>query len=96
MRVFDGGVTFSVKNLATGEYAVPLGSNPTAEINATGKVVYGYNLRVGQAGEYEITFVIPTVEITGVDVGEWKNNQFGPDTVTLVINVVSGGDRGKH
>ena len=45
-RIYDAGVTFSVKNVNTGIYAVPLGTSPTAEINATGKVVYGYNLRV--------------------------------------------------
>lgn len=85
-RVFDGSATFSVQNVATGAYAVPLGSNPTAEINATGKVVYGYNLRVTQAGEYDITFVIPNVTITGVDVG-----LFTPNSVTLRITVIGGG-----
>ncbi|MGW8319040.1 MAG: hypothetical protein ACWGPS_07300 [Candidatus Promineifilaceae bacterium] len=94
VRVFDSGVTFSVKNVATGEYAVPLGSNPTAEINATGKVVYGYNLRVSAAGEYEITFVIPSVDITGVDVGTYTTDPAAPDTVTLVINVIAGGGGG--
>jgi len=91
VRVFDAGVTFSVKNVATGEYAVAEGTNPTAEINATGKVVYGYNLRVSAAGEYEITFVIPNVDITGVDVGTYTTDPIGPDTVTLIINVVAGG-----
>jgi hypothetical protein len=94
VRVFDAGVTFSVKNVATGTYVVPLGSNPTAEINATGKVVYGYNLRVSAAGEYEITFVIPSVDITGVDAGTYVTDLLGPDTVTLVINVIQGGGGG--
>jgi hypothetical protein len=93
-RVFDGGVTFSVKNVASGAYVVPLGSNPTAEINATGKVVYGYNLRVTQAGKYEITFVIPKVDITGIDAGTYVSDPLGPDTVTLVITVISGGGGG--
>lgn len=93
-RVFDAGVTFSVRNVATGEYAVAPGSNPTAEINATGKVVYGYNLRVTAAGEYEITFVLPSVDITGVDVGTYGTDPEGPDTVTLVINVIAGGGGG--
>jgi hypothetical protein len=97
VRVYDAGVTFSVKNLDTGVYVIPLLSNPTAEINATGKVVYGYNLRVTAAGLYEITFVIPNVDITGVDVGTYTTDPSGPDTVTLVITVVSGGGGGgKH
>jgi hypothetical protein len=94
VRVFDAGVTFSVKNVATGEYVVPLGSNPTGEINATGRVVYGYNLRVSAAGYYEITFVIPSVDITGVDAGSSTTDPLGPDTVTLVINVVQSGGGG--
>ncbi len=98
VRVFDAGVTFSVKNVATGEYDVPLGSNPTAEINATGKVVYGYNLRVSAAGQYEITFVVPNVDITGVDAGTYLTDPLGPVTVTLVITVIGGGGGGgpKH
>lgn len=94
VRVFDAGVTFSVKNVDTGAYVVPVGSNPTAEINATGKVVYGYNLRVSAAGDYEITFVIPKVDITGVDVGAYTTDPSGPDTVTLVITVIGGGGGG--
>lgn len=93
-RVFDAGVTFSVLRKSDSVYVVPLGTNPTAEINATGKVVYGYNLRVSAAGEYEITFVIPSVDITGVDVGTYINDPGGPDTVTLVITVIGGGGGG--
>lgn len=95
-RVFDAGVTFSIKNVATGVYVVPVGSNPTAEINATGKVVYGYNLRVTAAGQYEITFVLPSVDITGVDAGVYVTDPLGPDTVTLVITVGTGGGGGKR
>jgi hypothetical protein len=94
VRVFDAGVTFSVKNVATGEFVVLEGSNPTAEINATGKVVYGYNLRVPAAGEYEITFVIPSVNISGVDVGTYTTDPDEDDTVTLVITVQNGGGGG--
>jgi hypothetical protein len=94
VRVFDSGVTFSIKRVDTGEYVVPLGSNPTAEINATGKVVYGYNLRVNAVGGYEITFVIPSVDITGVNNGTFVSDPLEPDTVTLVINVVQGGGGG--
>ena len=43
VRVFDNAVTFSIQNVATGVYAVQPGTKATAEINATGNVVYGYN-----------------------------------------------------
>ena len=88
-RIYDAAATFSIKNVATGVYVVPQGSNPTAEINATGKVVYGYNLRVTTAGQYEITFVIPSVTIQGVNGGDFTDH-----TVTLVITVGSGGGGG--
>jgi len=93
-RVYDASVTFSVRSVATGAYVVPLGTNPTGEINATGKVVYGYNLRVSAVGLYEITFVIPYVDITAMDAGTFVHNATGPDTVTLVINVTTGGGGG--
>lgn len=88
-RIYDAAATFSIKNVATGGYVVPEGSNPTAEINATGKVVYGYNLRVTTAGQYEITFVIPSVTITGVNGGGFTDH-----TVTLLITVGGGGGGG--
>ncbi len=50
-------VTFSIQNVAAGTYVVPPGHDPTAEINAGGAVVYGYNLRVTAAGQYKITYV---------------------------------------
>lgn len=87
VRIYDAGVTFSVQNVVTGNYVVDLGTNPTAEINATGKIVYGYNLRVTQAGQYAITFVIPSVDITGVDVGTFVTDPLGADTVTLIVTV---------
>lgn len=37
------------------------------EINATGKIVYGYNLRVSTAGTYRITYTLPNVSLTGCD-----------------------------
>lgn len=94
VRVFDKGVTFSIKNVATGKYVVQPGSNPTAEINAGGSVIYGYNLRVTNAGMYEITFVIPSVTITEVDAGSFTSDPLAPDTVTLVINVIASGGGG--
>jgi hypothetical protein len=90
VRVYDGMVTFSVRSLATGTYVVPTGSNPTAEINATGSVVYGYNLRVSAVGQYEITFTTPSVTVTGVG----APGTYTADTVSIVINVGAGGGGG--
>ncbi len=86
-RVYDGGATFSIQNDATGAYVVPEGTKATAEINATGSVVYGYNLRVTSAGSYTITFTIPTVSVTGTDAGTFTTH-----SVTLTIDV--SGNRG--
>jgi hypothetical protein len=91
--VHDAGITFSVQNLATLTYAVPPGTSPTAEINATGKVVYGYNLRVGVAGPYRITFTSsPLVEFLGQDAV--NGALVDANTVSIDINVVAGGGGG--
>jgi hypothetical protein len=89
--VHNQGISFSVKNLDTGVYAVPPGTNPTAEINATGKVVYGYNLRVSEAGNYRIQFTTtPAVTLTGVDAG----GLIDANNVYIDIVVVPGGGQG--
>ncbi len=89
--VHDAGITFSIQNLATGAYTVSPGTSPTAEINATGKVVYGYNLRVGVAGPYRITFTSsPAVDFVGADAGTVADS----NNVYLDINIVSGGGGG--
>ena len=64
--VHDAGMQISVQNLDTGQFVVPLQPIPP-EINATGKIVYGYNLRVTAAGKYQIRFAsTPAVTFTGV------------------------------
>jgi hypothetical protein len=89
--VHDAGITFSVLNTDTGLYAVPPGTSPTAEINATGKVVYGYNLRVGAPGAYRIQFTTtPAVTLTGVDAG----GLIDANNVYIDIDVVAGGGQG--
>jgi hypothetical protein len=93
VRVFDSKVTFSIKNVATGAYVVQPGTPATAEINATGNVVYGYNLRVTAAGDYEITYVTPSVKITSANKAA---STFTDTTVTLVIKVIAGGGGGGH
>lgn len=86
--VHDAGMQISVQNLDTGAYAVPL--QPIApEINATGKIVYGYNLRVSAAGNYRIRFnSTPAVTFAGVDVGTFDANN-----AYLDIVVAAGGGK---
>lgn len=90
-RVYAAGVTFSIQNTATGTYAVAPGTPATAEINATGNVVYGYNLRVSTPGTYAITFTFPSsVTFTATN----------SSTTSININVTSGrgggGTHGRH
>ena len=94
VRIYDSAVTFSIQNVATGAYVVQPGSNPTGEINAGGAITYGYNLRVSAAGEYDITFTIPNVDLTWADAGVIVSSPTEPDTVTLRIDVTAGGGGG--
>ena len=64
-----------------------------AEINATGKIVYGHNLRVGLAGTYRLTYTLPNVMITDVDIGTYSNND-GIALAILEIEVTGGGGGG--
>jgi len=68
-------------------------ASASAEVNATGKVVYGYNLRVPTSGVYTITYTFPNVSITGVDAGSCVSEATG-STCSLVINVGGGGGGG--
>jgi hypothetical protein len=95
VRVFDNAVTFSIQNVASGAYVVQQGTKASAEINSTGNVVYGYNLRVSVAGDYVITYVAPSVNVTGVDAGTFTTDDPTlPDTVSLLITVTGGGGGG--
>ena len=89
--VHDAGMQFSVQNLDTGQFVVPL--QPIApEINATGKIVYGYNLRVTAAGNYRIRFnSTPAVTFTGVDAGTFDANNAYLD---IVVGAGGGGGGG--
>ncbi len=60
------------------------------EINATGKIVYGYNLRVSEAGDYLITYTLPNVSLIGCDGGDCS----GGNTAKLQITVGTGGGGG--
>jgi hypothetical protein len=88
-RVWAAGATLSI--VAT-DTDVPVYVGPaTAEINSTGRIVYGYNLRVPAAGDYTITFTFPGVTIQTTDLGD-----IGPtaDTVSFIVTVTGGGGGG--
>ncbi|HET9016896.1 MAG TPA: hypothetical protein VFN57_14945 [Thermomicrobiaceae bacterium] len=71
-RAYDPDATFSLYNTTTSTYVVAPGTAFTAEINATGKIVYGYNWGIGghgvkslpTAGVYVLTFSTPHIHLT--------------------------------
>jgi hypothetical protein len=87
--VYAAGATLTVQNLDTGVF-VP-NTDASAEINATGKIVYGYNLRVTAAGTYEIKYHMPRITFLGCD--EAGSVCMNGDA-SLVINVIGGGGGG--
>ncbi len=64
-----------------------------AEINATGKIVYGYNLRVGLAGTYRLTYTLPNVRSLMWISAATANND-GVAAAILEIEVIGGGGGG--
>ena len=69
----------------------------TAEINATGKVVYGYNLRVSAQGTYVIEYTFPKVQVTSANKPASTfefSAETGTSVVRLPINVIAGGGGG--
>jgi len=88
-RVWASGATLRIWKDGA---ATPLVSTAaSAEINATGRVVYGYNLRVPSAGDYWIEYTFPGVTISGTDIGSYAG-----DTATLMITVQTQGGGGRR
>lgn len=81
VRVWDGAAHLAIKS-QDGLTTVFEGA-ATAEINATGRVVYGYNWQKPAAGTYTITFTAPSVAITSVDAGTLVDSH----TVSLDVTV---------
>jgi len=85
--VHDGGTGL----LITGPDGFEEGADPLKpEINATGKIVYGYQLIAPAPGQYVITFTMPNVTIAGCDVGTCDAT-----SASLQITVGGGGGGGK-
>lgn len=91
-RVWTDGATLKIYPKVDPENVIFNGF-ATAEINSTGRVVYGYNLRVPYATTYVLEFTAPDVDITTVNKGSLTDLTTG-DKVTLEI-VVGGGGQGK-
>lgn len=87
-RVWAKDATLTIWKVGAEETPVYSGT-AGAEINATGRVVYGYNLRVSSAGDYVIRYTFPGVTISGSDAGTYEGG-----TVTLPITVSPGGGGG--
>ena len=83
--VFDYRATLTI----TGDGFLATEEPASAEINATGKVVYGYNLRVPTPGQYQITYTLPNVDIQSADAGYCVDQ-----TCSLTITVGGGGGGG--
>lgn len=83
-RVYDAAAYFSIRYLDENRYIVPSGTPMSAEINASGAVVYGYNLRVSEAGKYAIFVKLPSVKVVGTDAGIYRDH-----VARLVINVTA-------
>ena len=81
VRVWDADATFQINGPVT------LPEQPmTAEINSTGRVVFGYNWRTTVAGTYVITFHAPNV-----DIGTLDNHDV---SITIDVGKSSGGGGG--
>ena len=85
--VYDADAELVIQQVATGQKVVEGAAG--AEINATGKVVYGYNLRVVEAGKYLISYTMPNVTFDDCDIGSCEAS-----VATLEIDVVAGGGGG--
>jgi hypothetical protein len=96
--VHDAGITFRVCALdrdgnETDVCPVEAGEIPTAEINATGKVVYGYQLYVDATGTYRIVFTTSdAVTVTGQDAA--TGGLYDEHNVYVDITVGTGGGGG--
>ena len=87
--VHDPAATLQIVRLDDG--SVVFDGIAGAEINATGKIVYGHNLRVSLPGMYRITYTLPNVTLTACEepAAVCANNE-----AYLDIEVVAGGGGG--
>ena len=89
--VHDPAATLKIERVVGGTPVPPAVYNGVAggEINATGKIVYGYNLRVTTAGTYRITYKLPNVQLSGCE--EPQAFCTGNEAVLDIVVAGSGG-----
>jgi hypothetical protein len=63
----------------------------SAEINSTGRVVYGYNWQKPLAGTYTITVTVPNLNITAIAAGDNGEVINGEAVITVVVAAKGGG-----
>ncbi len=103
VRVYDIGALFSLYNETSGTYVVEPNTAMTAEINATGKVVYGYNWGIGghgvkslpTAGTYILTFYAPNVALTSTAANTVISDDGHTATLTFTVAAKNSGGKKK-
>jgi len=91
--VFDPTAKLKIERIVDGVPVNPAVYNGVAsgEINATGKIVYGYNLKVQLAGTYRITYTFPRVTFAAnCTAGSCAGSE-----AVLEIMIAGGGGGGK-
>jgi len=90
--VHDGQATLRIEQMVDGVPVTPAvyDGDAGAEINATGKIVYGHNLRVGEAGTYRITYTLPNLSQLVCDPRAFCDG----NSTWLDIEVIAGGGGG--
>lgn len=91
VRVWDSGVLLDIRS-TDGSVVVQDWQPFTAEINSTGRIVYGFNWQKPVPGDYLISVVAPNITISTADNGVVVS----PNMVTLEVTVGDkGGGQGK-
>lgn len=90
--VHDPAATLKIERTVDG--SVVYDGVAGAEINATGKIVYGHNLRVAETGWYRITYTLPNVTFSGCDPLDPAAAVCAGNTAYIDIEVVAGGGGG--
>jgi hypothetical protein len=90
--VHDPKATLKIERVVDG--SVVYDGIAGAEINATGKIVYGHNLRVAEPGVYRITYTLPNVTFSGCEEGDPAAAVCAGSAAYIDIEVVAGGGGG--